>query len=310
MRARSPDFSLSNEQKALFHFAAIKALSHTEECGNATPHIHIAQFLSLSDCIQYAQWLRAFSPIHLTKKQGRFVIRLRKSGEPEYRQFDVASAFLNPFLQIENLGEVLISVEHRFKELSAIQIIQLLSILLSPEKVSIPRRMAVLSYLSSSQLFEEYRDCIRRLGPKPYKVREVIKFKDAILAEWAHRRIESQLDEYFHWPMTVAPMGLTGIKSFNSPENGMLAAFGYHVGKTSALDTFARRTILDDIFSIQLPPLVSAQYMQEWAEPRTPTRLKKLAYTLAALTRNEKRRGLTVAPSERESDFAYLYSEY
>jgi hypothetical protein len=311
MGARPSGFILSNEQRALVHFAAIQALLHTQKHGNSSPNLQLAELLSFALKINYAKWLRLFSPIRLTKSGSKLAIKLQKPTDPDYHPFAISNARAAPFLEITNLDEILSSIEQRFENVGIGKIIQILSTLLNPEKQNITKQISVLPFLSFSQLFERYRVCVERLtfsfGSEP---KETIKLKNAIFAEWARRRVESQSDEYFVWPTTAAPLGNGKITGFNSPADGMLAAFGYHVGKTSSCSDLMRQIILDDIFSIHLPPLDSEEYMQQWGAPGSAARLKKLAHTLASLAKNEKRRGLVAAPQEREMDLDYLHSQY
>ncbi len=93
----------------------------------------------------------------------------------------------------------------------------------------------------------------------------------------------------------------------------MLSALGYHVGSTEGLPEVERRFLLDQVFVICLPPLNDYGYMLEWNAPKSPGRLKKLAETLAALTRNAKRRkskDLQLACDDWQADLDYLYAKY
>jgi hypothetical protein len=129
--------------------------------------------------------------------------------------------------------------------------------------------------------------------------------------EWARRRIAR---EWFPWPGTDAiPGNGCGIDLTGVPETGMLAWMGYHVGQTDGVQDSVRKLILRRIFEGELPPVHSATYMQQWGEPGSPSRLKKMAETIAALTVNEKRRrsvALDLAIRQRETDLGLLYEEY
>jgi hypothetical protein len=60
-------------------------------------------------------------------------------------------------------------------------------------------------------------------------------------------------------------------------------------------------------------PLSDRHYFLEWGEPQTALRLKKLANTLAALTRNAKRRDVesyAIAIDDWEGDLALLHERY
>jgi hypothetical protein len=71
--------------------------------------------------------------------------------------------------------------------------------------------------------------------------------------------------------------------------------------------------MLDQIFQSQIPPVFPSVYLNEWGQPRSVKRLKKMAETIAALTRNAKRRRdsrMKTAIRDCENDLNYLYHEY
>jgi hypothetical protein len=70
----------------------------------------------------------------------------------------------------------------------------------------------------------------------------------------------------------------------------MLSYLGYHVGETQPTSQELRWHILVYAFECHLPPLHDRLYYSEWGQPKTSQRLSKVANTLAALTRNAKRR--------------------
>jgi hypothetical protein len=142
----------------------------------------------------------------------------------------------------------------------------------------------------------------------------VLNLRDAILREW-QKRTRSLIsgDDYFEWPTTDAPKGDGYLSAESWRAVGMLSALGYHVGSTYNLSESERRHLLDQVLVIPLPPLNDALYMREWAAPKSAARLKKLAETIAALTRNAKRRNsnwLQTACGEWESDLDYLHKSY
>jgi len=114
----------------------------------------------------------------------------------------------------------------------------------------------------------------------------------------------------FTWPSTVAYRG-NGSLSIYAPANGLLSHLGYKVGK-SGLSIIGRRRILDQVFSSELPLVVSADYMQQWDRPESKERLKKLADSIAAFCRNIKRRYADngEAINDWEQDLEYLHQKY
>jgi hypothetical protein len=140
------------------------------------------------------------------------------------------------------------------------------------------------------------------------------ELRDAIIEEWTSRAHASLLDpEHFPWPTTDAPVGTGSVEAKAWRREGMLAFLGYHVGITNGLEELSRRAILDTAFLAALPPLNGLSYMQEWGEPNSARRLRKLAESLAAFTRNAARRregSFSVAIAEWEADLKYLYVQY
>ena len=134
-----------------------------------------------------------------------------------------------------------------------------------------------------------------------------LALRNSVFAEWRKRK---QSGEFFKWRSVRTPSGIAKIDSIRSPDEGMLSAFGYHVGKVQGLPTEIRKLILDDIFLSELPPINGREYMQSWGYPRTSPRLRKLDRTLAMLGTNEKGRGLALAPEQRQVDLDYLEEKY
>tara|TARA_Y100000590_G_C15213089_1_gene823285 strand:- start:77 stop:592 length:516 start_codon:yes stop_codon:yes gene_type:complete len=72
--------------------------------------------------------------------------------------------------------------------------------------------------------------------------------------------------------------------------DGMLSAFNYHVGNEGRRKEYRRR-VLRYIVNYNLPPVLNAHYMNEWGEPCTEKRIKKLKRTLGGLSFSNQRRG-------------------
>ncbi|MDE0005962.1 MAG: hypothetical protein OXQ29_24990 [Rhodospirillaceae bacterium] len=129
----------------------------------------------------------------------------------------------------------------------------------------------------------------------------------AINQEWKRRRDNP---DFFVWPSTDASPG-DGPFAIDPPDTGMLSHLGYRVGR-SGRPRRARQRLLLEMFSSELPPLNSMSYMDEWCAPRSSGRLRKLAYTLAALARNAKRRddnAMRHAIADWEADLRHLHDE-
>lgn len=126
-------------------------------------------------------------------------------------------------------------------------------------------------------------------------------------------RRRREQEGYFEWPSTDAPATLHGyLGDVFFYKDGLLSYVGYRVGHEGECLVTRQRT-LDCVFHNRLPRVDSPEYMEEWAAPETPERLHKLAETIAALTRNAKRRrdvSLDVAIADWEADLKYLYEAY
>lgn len=129
----------------------------------------------------------------------------------------------------------------------------------------------------------------------------------AVLSEWKKRRRNG---EFFKWRDVRTPLGQVKISAIQSPEEGMLSAFGYHVGKVQGLPDEVRKLILNDILVSELPLVNGPDYMRQWDEPRSAARLQKLNRTLASLGTNERGRGFITAPEQRQMDLDYLKAKY
>ena len=137
---------------------------------------------------------------------------------------------------------------------------------------------------------------------------------DENMRHWNHQEINKRRREsegFFEWPSTDARPG-RGSFSSDPPEEGMLAHLGYHVRKGCPMPR-ARQQILLEVFRSELPPVNSLSYVDEWCEPESAGRLKKIAETIAALTRNNKRRknsdSYRSAIENWEDDLRFLYNE-
>lgn len=141
---------------------------------------------------------------------------------------------------------------------------------------------------------------------------QAFKVRDEISLRW--RRLAEQ-NEWFAWPSTAVSRAPTVGKLSGSDwrSRGTLSLLGYHVRETQPVRPAIRESILEYTFEHHLPPVGDVAYFNEWGEPRDSRRLRKLANTLAALTRNAKRRdpwGLSRAIREWEQDLMFLYEHY
>jgi hypothetical protein len=137
---------------------------------------------------------------------------------------------------------------------------------------------------------------------------------DAVYNEWIRRR-SGRVDpaEMFDWPSTDAAPGTGGIETKDWQEIGFLKFMGYTVDNTEGIPPRVRERILSEIFTGPIPPVFSNKYLDECGEPSTAFRLKKMAETIAALTRNARRRrdqNMDAAIRNWEKDLDFLYWKY
>jgi len=143
------------------------------------------------------------------------------------------------------------------------------------------------------------------------EARQVI---EVINAEWVRRRRGPvDPDEIFDWPTTDAEPGAGGLNTEDWIKKGVFHFLGYRVGNTDGEPQRVREHILAHIFSGPIPPVFPTFYLDEWAHPNSAARLQKMAETIAALTRNARRRRdsvMNAAIRDWERDLDFLYWEY
>ena len=96
--------------------------------------------------------------------------------------------------------------------------------------------------------------------------------------------------------------------------DGVLSAFGYHVGDYGVTDKVTRRAILATVMESPIPPINDPYYVAEWGAPRSKRRARKLIRTLHGLIANASKKGgkhrqaLKRAIGDWSDDLAYLQS--
>lgn len=120
---------------------------------------------------------------------------------------------------------------------------------------------------------------------------------------------------YFKWPSTWAPKGWGAVKFPTDMSGyGLFRLFCYHVGKgKKSKPDDERKEIMDRIFQSNLDGLEIDIPIEEYAEPKTPERLKKMADVLASQARNYSRNeysDYSTAISHYKTDLDYLYRTY
>ena len=97
-------------------------------------------------------------------------------------------------------------------------------------------------------------------------------------------------------------------------EKGLLSHMGYHVGQSGELEP-ERQRILDLVFRqdlTQFDDIADADYLSEWGEPQSGTRLHKMADSIATFCRNRRSRQEQYAEAiaDYESDLEWLRTTY
>jgi len=131
-----------------------------------------------------------------------------------------------------------------------------------------------------------------------------------------HEGLEFVATGWSGWVTTFVPYGnrSSGSQRFDSThwiEESPLRVTGYRVGKTG-VEVGERRRILQQAFQQDLPIVGPANYMAEWGEPSSATRLHKMAESIATHCRNQraKRNASQQAIEDWESDLKWLRDEF
>jgi hypothetical protein len=139
----------------------------------------------------------------------------------------------------------------------------------------------------------------------------VAKILTSIVEGKAPQHIVQPDGKYFRWPGTdIGNRSSHESAVAATQEVGVLKSIGYQVG-LQGLPLHERRRLLSRVFEHELTMALSKSYLSEWGRPGSSLRLRKLAHTIASLTRNMKRRN-SDAPSieDWEADLAYLKQRY
>lgn len=173
-----------------------------------------------------------------------------------------------------------------------------------------------IPHMKMRDTVELWRNALRILADrsKAKQHQTATKVIKEIGREWERRR-RAPVDpsEMFKWPGTEAGRGSGDLDTTAWIKEGALQYLGYRVGNTDGEIAGVRERILTEIFKGPIPPVFPKAYLDQWAAPSSPGRLQKMAETVAALTRNAKRRRdirMQAAIRDWEHDLEYLYLEY
>lgn len=172
-----------------------------------------------------------------------------------------------------------------------------------------------LKTLDTDTLFKKYRAALVSLSKGNQKLSEPANKTIKNINNEFLRRFDGTVNKegYFIWPNTkiyASHLGLSDQKFWQ--EKGVLTLYGYRVGKTHGEPQNVRRQILDEVFKANIPPILERFYIREWDAPNSALRLKKMANTLAELTKNARRKttNMDTAIEHWEEDLRYLYNKY
>jgi hypothetical protein len=153
------------------------------------------------------------------------------------------------------------------------------------------------------------------------KVLSELKYRSTSKAVNLYKIVADRISELsvkesqaFRWPSTaIIGDSSSALRCAHFDyEEGLLKFMGYAVGQNGAYRN-KRQQVLDYVFNEQVPKVQSLEYMAEWGNPQSDTRLKKLANSLATFTRNARRRrnsDMNQAIIEWEEDISYLKNKY
>lgn len=119
----------------------------------------------------------------------------------------------------------------------------------------------------------------------------------------------------FDWELQIAPRQINiYLDTYLNLEKYLLPIMGYFVGK-DGLSKYQRQRFLSDTFEKELPQIqnISKKYLREWGNPFSPQRLKKIAYSIAILCKNAKKKSkleITQPLKDWEEDLVWLYKKY
>ncbi|NKL05608.1 hypothetical protein GFL39_11700 [Rhizobium leguminosarum bv. viciae] len=177
-----------------------------------------------------------------------------------------------------------------------------------------PSEAASVSGRSNTELLAMWKNAIKMLANPLSRASHSAAEKTIrdVTLEWERRTVE--MDEgRFPWPSTEAKGGNGLLSLSNAIPEGMLAFLEYRVGRVQGEPEAVRRGILARVFESALPPVFPKSYMADWGAKGSPARLQKMAVSIAAFVRNNKRRrngDFSDAIREWESDLDWLYRTY
>ena len=142
-------------------------------------------------------------------------------------------------------------------------------------------------------------------GQDPFENQEILEiFRED------HPALEFLSHTGFDWPSMYVSLGSGGEFTGELVEVGPLRLMGYKVGERG-LSPAKRQAILEKVFKFRLPELnLPDWYIEEWGNPNSRERLRKMANSLAAFYRRERKQNHLTAASDYEDDLEWLYERF
>lgn len=171
--------------------------------------------------------------------------------------------------------------------------------------------------MKMSQLMKLWNNAARlskdkgKRGDKSYQ--DAVFVLEEIEKEWRKRGAKPpNPEDYFQWPGNEASGGDGRLSGAAWVREGVLSYMGYRVGRTDGVSSDIRRRILELVFEGVLPPVFEPDYLREWGKPGSGPRLQKMAETIAALSRNAKRKKVEMRSAIKswDQDLSFLYENF
>ena len=165
------------------------------------------------------------------------------------------------------------------------------------KRSSIDKLIDGLPKRNDNDIFQQYKNCVIAISQNKPNKDDAEKLIKAIKKEWARRKDLYEQNKYK--PTT--------------PKDGMMGAFGYHVGNYGE-SLKVRRIIIDDIMITDLPLIQGPAYTAEWGTPKSHKRFNKMRTFFQQMifrgNNMNKDGGYDKAIDEWEDDLNYLITNW
>lgn len=153
----------------------------------------------------------------------------------------------------------------------------------------------------SQEMFMSYWAC----GQDPFENQDILEtFRED------HPALTFFSNTGFDWPSMRVSLISGGEFTAELVKVGPLRLMGYKVGERG-LAPAKRRAILEKVFKFNLPEDgLPTWYVEQWGNPKSRERLRKMANSLAAFYRREKKLKHDTAASDYEGDLEWLHDTF